>query len=812
MPLLLSLILAALVAFAGAPTPSQDRPTRIRSLEDAASVEDPRALERAGRYWLTEGDAELARGLFERSFDVEEATRYLKLKPEHREALILERLGRFEEAAALYREQAKGQPLLTMLALRIMSEHPDRSLLFDEAVADVRGRVERAKLGSQETIYTTSKGDPRYLEVIPDDQAVARLIESGGSLRYCYIENLDLSLEAAPILPDGITLDQCVVGRVSLPDRDLSTFRFRGIALGDVSLGKSWAGEVNKSATILASRLEDVMFREAVLLGAANFQDLRTTGRNTYFALTVFEGPADFRDLIVEGVTDFRFSVFREGANLKGSKLLGAVYFGHSRYLGPVTFRGMYSEQDLFFDSTRFEGPASFDRCEWARGATFENARFEGPVSMNESEIGGRLNMSRAVFEDKLSIKELSLADLDFIGAWLRAPAEFIDLQVSGKVRFSLDDITRSQYLDDPSPLLSLYRDYQGDKDADEPLTSRSSYGVEHVDDLIARIDDDVSFANSVFAGFVIFERVQFGLPDAPHRAVFYNAQFQGESHFERTTWNANADFTTIFANELSLNEAAFHSGLVLDDANVAGRATLTDASFDESSTISFYGAEIASFQIDRDQIERPDGSHRLFYEGCALDGPQRDSPQLTRLLLDAPDLDVQELRQTCYDRVVDEFVAMKQSFGDRAMAPDEDWAYWWIKHHELMEQVRFGGIRGIVYGLIAWPIFELSFGWGVRLANLGLCLVVITFLFAGLYRWLCPETVMSYDGGDVPIKEIPWHGLVYISLQSLGAFNTGWDVGATDPRFRYLNTAETFLGIIILTFFVGAYTRLILA
>jgi hypothetical protein len=71
---------------------------------------------------------------------------------------------------------------------------------------------------------------------------------------------------------------------------------------------------------------------------------------------------------------------------------------------------------------------------------------------------------------------------------------------------------------------------------------------------------------------------------------------------------------------------------------------------------------------------------------------------------------------------------------------------------------------------------------------------------------------VMAYNGDDVPIRDIPWWGMFYISLQALGAFNTGWDFGESDWKFRYLNTAHTFIGVIIVTFFVGAYTRMILA
>jgi hypothetical protein len=58
----------------------------------------------------------------------------------------------------------------------------------------------------------------------------------------------------------------------------------------------------------------------------------------------------------------------------------------------------------------------------------------------------------------------------------------------------------------------------------------------------------------------------------------------------------------------------------------------------------------------------------------------------------------------------------------------------------------------------------------------------------------------------------VPITGLFFVALQSFGAFNTGWDIGEDSGRLRYLNTVQTFIGLIIFTFFVGAYTRMILA
>ena len=64
----------------------------------------------------------------------------------------------------------------------------------------------------------------------------------------------------------------------------------------------------------------------------------------------------------------------------------------------------------------------------------------------------------------------------------------------------------------------------------------------------------------------------------------------------------------------------------------------------------------------------------------------------------------------------------------------------------------------------------------------------------------------------DRPIRLVPFHGLVILSVQSLLAMNVGWDGERTDRAFKNLNTAESVIGLILLTFFVGAYTRMVLS
>ncbi len=805
---------------AAEPTPSA-RPVRIQSEADARDVSDPRALRRAAAFHLAQGHADLARTLYGLATDRDELAVYLSYGKTVREALVLEQIGDFDGAEKKWHENADKDIFYTIESLRIASIDPGRDALVTELVGRVRAMAARAKAGDKNvTIYVTSKGEPRNLEYVPDEDVLPRLQayaagDDSKKLRYCYIDKVDLTGVDPTTLPHRLQFRQCIIGEVKIPDLDIGQLAISGVVLGDFDVGKSWQGEVNKSATLPGSRFSELTTRDTIFLGRANFQDVKITGRKAAFPLTVFEGGADFRGAVIPAAADFRFSVFGENANFKRARFEHIGYFGSARFRKETTFTGLYSERELYFNSARFEGPVHFDDCEWQRAASFEDADFEGPVSFTATKVRGRVNMSRAVFASDLDMKEVAFGGMDFLGADLRGDARFTDAKFDGKVRFSLDDVTRARYLNDLDPLLPLYRDYQGDEDTEEPLTTRSSYGVEHVDDLVAKVRGNLTFANSVFSGFLIFDRVTFGTEGKDSLAEFYNTQFGGETHFERTNWYSAADFTTIYGNELALNEATFHRTLVLDDANVPGRITMTDAQFVGDATLSFYGAQIGTFQVARSQVEDGDGGeHRLWYQRCAygLITHPEDDLRIRRQFLGAPPPAADDVRAMCYDRVQDEYVSLKQSFGDRSMSTDEDWAYWWFKHVETLSMLHYGGASGVVGFPVRYFLFELGFGWGVRLWNLAATAFLVCVVYVFIYQRWCPETMMNYNGTDVEYRDIPWWGKFFISLQSLGSFNTGWNFGQASIRFRYLNTLHTFIGLIILTFFVGAYTRMILA
>ncbi len=807
--LVLWLWLCLQVAFATSTDPAQQG----MPVEDAAptgsaeAIEDPRRLHGMAQEALERGDIGWAKRLFELRLERMEITKYLKIRDDLRDGLVLEQLGDHDAAAALYRGAFTSDVLRVVQVLRILSRHPDRNALVAEAYDYVRAQAELAKAGEPNLIYTTSKGSPRGLVAMTTEEAL-EAIRTKGRVSYCYIEDFDLTAIPSDQIPD-VNLNRCVVGRIMVPDKDLNAFSFKGFALGEVVLGKHADA---KGRTVLESEVFDLVMRDAVFMGPAEFAGIKVKGRRAYFALSVFEDVADFKGADIAAVADFRFSSFGKGANFRRMRLHEPVYFGGGRYREDTVFTQVFSERDVYFNSMVFEASVSFDGCEWQRGATFENSYFGGPANFGTTKIVRAFNLSRARFHGPVSIKDVRVGSLDAMGTRFMDQAVFMDATIEGRARFSLDEVTRHATQEHIDNLLPLYRHYQGDEDNDQPLTTKSSYGVTSLDDLTARIEGDISFANTVFGGYTVYEGVVFGAEGEGHVANFFNAQFLGETHFERTLWNAKADFTTIFGNEVAFNQAHFMRSLVLDDAAVSGRVSLTDATFDDAADLSMYGAEIQSLQIAPGQVMGVGEPHRLFYERCALGFIDRDDVRMSRIS-GVDDMNERALRQTCYDYAIDELVLLKDSYGERAMTTAEDDAYWWSRHHDAMAQLRYGGFFGKLNALfIKLFLFELCFGWGVALGNLGIAGTLITIIYAVIYRVWCPDSVLAYDGAEFKVRDVSFLGLCTVSLQSLIAINTGWDIGDDDHRFRVLNTSETLIGFIVLTFFVGAYTRMILA
>jgi hypothetical protein len=807
--------LAAAVAELVDPLLGEKEPDSNQLAALDALSEDPITLRALARDAL-EDAPDRARFLFRRALRKEEINLYERLTGTgHAEALTLEFGGDLPGAREKWRQAMRRDVLTTYFFLSSHSRDPERGTLLEEARQHVRQLVQTAKAGGDAPIYTTRRGSKRNLKVMTSEEALAALKESG-FLRYVYVEKLDLSGQK---FDRAIGCQRCVVGTLKGYDSDFAGgFSFRGIVLDDLHLGKSWTGEVNRSRAIPAGRFQKLLLDKVAVFGDLLMDSVEVYGKTGSFPFVVVDGEADFRNVVFAESADFRFSFFRGPFALQGSEFRGPAYFGHLHAGGLDLTRVVSRNNPLLFDSTTFSGPVVAARCTLEHGATFENALFGDTFEAHHCRMSGRLNMSRARFVDSARLAHLELDDVDFFGATAQQDLALSDSVVRGNARFALDGLNRRLHLDDVDPLHRLYKQYQGDVDSDEELTTRSQYGVTHVDDLTARFAANTSFANTIFENFVGFEGVTFGT-SGEHLANFYNAQLYGEAHFERARFRAVADFRTISGNEISFNDARIERTWMLDDANIPGRLSLSSMSFSDEATLSFYGARLAFFGINREQLSRGNES-RLFYERCAQsEAPPVDDPRLLRARWDAEtetmrrdDTEIRErAHRLCLSRSIGEFVVLRDSFTKRGMTEQADWAYWHLRHYTNQRHREEASGLDAVGAWLEWVVFEKAFGWGVHLGNLFWSSLVVILIYMMLIRLFCGEMIVEWDDEMMPVRRLPSYALFVISLHSFLGRARDWKSRTSNRVWKVLYTTEMILGIIIITFFIGAYARIIL-
>lgn len=818
-------------ASAPAPRPiAPEKPDDPVILDEAgiASVQDPITLRRMGDYWYKQGNQKLADLIYAAAIKANEANLYSRLAGEPwADAIVLEWKGEFDAATKIWRGSFRSDPQYTAYFLAHFSEHPERDALLAELQKYVRSLVEQAKAGQQALIYVTTKGDNRYLEPKTQEEAFAAF-EAGERLSYVYIDKLDLT---GRTWPKRVGCQRCVVGTIHGFDASFDDqFDFNGFILDELHLGKRWKGEVNMSAIIPGAKFNRLYLDHAVIFGPANLEGIEVTGRVANLPFASFLSDTNFRNAHIHHTAEMRFVHFEKDASLKGSRFDGSVYMAYGSFGGLDLSRTQTTKRPLHLASAHIKGDLLIEDAKFEQGFSFENAKIDGNTTIRRIKVLERTNFSRLESVGNFTFSRNELKDLIFYGVRVHGDLVFENNIVDGRSHFALDGLTYRVYQNDPTELHKRYKLYQGDDDAEDDLTHGNQYGVTHVRDFTSRFFGSASFANTNFDQFVGFERVQFGTA-ADDYTSFYNTQFGAEAHFERAEFAGFADFRTIGGRELSFNHARFHGDWMLDDANVPGRLAATETKMVGDAAISLAGSDIRSFGIDFNHLlvdlDETWGAkkHRLFFERCVDDvrtgrgiEPYLDDPRLRDAKWDDLGLnrvtDPEEVkrraRDICVSSTVDEFIRLRDSFDGRSMSDESDWAYWHLRHYNNYRQFAMGTPLDKGRAVVDRVLFEKAFGWGVLLENLMATALVVILVFAVLLRLTCGDMEVKWDEQPTLYKDLPTIALIVISMHAfMGGFgNAEALVTNSTSRYKMMFTAEIMVGIILITFFIGAYTR----
>lgn len=294
--------------------------------------------------------------------------------------------------------------------------------------------------------------------------------------------------------------------------------------------------------------------------------------------------PVDLRDATIESLSA-TFATIRVPLRLAGATL-GDVTLDEAQVEEAIEADGAtvtgdfdafeaHFAGDVGFEGATFEGHFDVDEATFDNDVTFDGATFQGPVEARAVTFYGDSNLlddntsfTDAAFESTADFRQADFEfthfervtfadDADFQEASFDGDAEFDDVEFEG-----LADFDETRFDGDTG-----FADVAFHDDAD--FRGATFSGGERA------LDDDVTFARSVFHGESRFEHARFRYVN------FTETTFSSDAHFEEAVFTADADFPDVeFQASADFDETRFHEDADFSDVAFSGRCVFRGAEF----------------------------------------------------------------------------------------------------------------------------------------------------------------------------------------------------------------------------------------
>ena len=168
------------------------------------------------------------------------------------------------------------------------------------------------------------------------------------------------------------------------------------------------------------------------------------------------------------------------------------------------------------------------------------------------------------------------------------------------------------------------------------------------------------------------------------------------------------------------------------------------------------------------------------------------------------------QLKVDLYERLQDQYLTVKNIFGNSGELGNEDKAYYQWMHNRNLSDLYAAGKKKPLYWFKA-AVFEKVFGWGVNLWRILGSTLITMLLFSFVYQfifWANPDLFIKYDEVMVPASDISYPRTLFLSIQTtFSAFLGDWAPIGSGP-VKALMTINSILGILFVTFLVAAFGR----
>ena len=582
-------------------------------------------------------------------------------------------------------------------------------------------------------------------------QDARQKVLAGEPIQGYHIDSFDLT---GLQLKEPLCLENCEIDLL-----DLSGSRIEGVAsFNDTTFSKlvlGWKSPFHKTPPAVfnsAVTFNKCLFQGEALFGGAEFFGIIS------FREAVFHKPAIFRESFFHEQVYFWKAYFGDETSFRGCRFGIEGYFDNSEFIRNVDFENAVFHQK----------EASFNNIHAYGNMNFMDARIECFLALRKAIVDGELDFKNATFEEADFSDAQLKSKVSFRGAQFHQNAIFIHTIFQGLASFLGTQFQKVQFLN------SQFHDealFNYDRNTRFSLQDQGSE---------AQFFGDADFTNVRFHKRTVFEKVIF------HKnATFANCYFGEQATFSETECKFVASFDSVYGNqEFSASKAVFVD-VTFNYANINRRLDLSDAQW---KSISFYKAALDLMVVEKSQIRKK------------LDSEKPSAP--------------------IYANAKEEYLLLKESFQKRGLHQEEDWAYRKFRQlrrkasSQAARQSATGkhGLRFMVRSLVrlAWNLVERIIvdrgtGYGTQPLNITIVAFSIILLFASIYAQF-PNGLnyaKQYDFG--------FSQAIYFSFATFTTMGFGDIQPRLDSIMRFVVSAEAFIGLFIMTLFVGTYTRKII-
>ena len=474
------------------------------------------------------------------------------------------------------------------------------------------------------------------------------------------------------------------------------------------------------------------------------------------------------------GQVDLTGTRLDAGMNASRSTTTGEFRLRSATVSGDVDCEVLRAGDDVTLSDTTFNGELNCYRMKCGNHLRAVNTRFTRKTSFRDTQAHDSADFRAAEFEEPADFRRSYFRQWAiFFNAKLKQGADFFGARFEGECLFNRD------------------------------IAARTNWGDQLLD-RAATVGGPVSFSGAYFYRAAVFDGVTF-----PDTACFDHAYFAEPGAFCNCTFEGLADFSeALITHELDFSGSTFKGLLTFAQANVSGPIDLGSCRL---TGFVCAGAQLDCLLVERWQIENA-------IECKLRDGTQKP-PSAQR----------------------EEYTLLKASFARRGKLDEEDWAHASFKRAQreaLLQRLDGTGPEPPVEAsgnqkrwmrvksTVEMVIFDWFTEYGTN-PNRTFFLALTMIVFFGLL----------YTGFDLAGEPLVWSGDEFTGTYQNGVL-TGWEdqglisrasknvyfsfmafttmgFGDVHPNFdgwvKFVVAIEAFLGVFLMTLFVGTYARKII-